>query len=250
MQSKNFCGFGWMLVALALSFATLSGCRCDSDPAEPGPGQVTLDGQLFDVDWSDGDSFSWKVPGEKKKRGSRLMGFNTLEDYGPVHRWGSWTAEELYDIAKEAGRFAASRGWNCRKTGRSGGYGREGIRCPDLPREMIKRGLAHAYSMDGPSDPALLDLQKKAQAEGQGMWKNGIPEAIVTSLHSLDEKSGKKSTYDRVVDVATGHATPVTHTETYKPCQGVCRRGSCMQYIPYPQRYGKDRLRCDKQSGG
>jgi hypothetical protein len=57
-------------------------------------GSVVLNGEMTRVVWSDGDSFRIKS-GPQVNRTTRLVGYNCLEAYGPVHRWGTWTPSEL-----------------------------------------------------------------------------------------------------------------------------------------------------------
>ena len=73
-----------------------------------GKSEILLDGRIYKVRWGDGDTFRLKTLTGKKKS-ARLAGFNTLESYGPVHRWGEWTADELYQLANAAGVVAAAR---------------------------------------------------------------------------------------------------------------------------------------------
>jgi hypothetical protein len=54
-------------------------------------GTIVLNGEKVQVNWTDGDSFKIKE-GKFKGAGTRLQGFNTLEAYGPVHRWGRRTS--------------------------------------------------------------------------------------------------------------------------------------------------------------
>jgi len=210
--------------------------------AEAGPSQIKLDGLIVDVRWGDGDTFSFYQFGKKKK--ARLAGFNTLESYGPVHRWGDWTAKELYGLAMKAGEVASARGWTCTKKPGGGGYGRLLVDCPVLKSELIAQGLAHAFSMKGPADEATMAIQLKSIETKQGMWAKGVPEGLITSLHSVDEKPGRSEAYNRVVNPRTGEAPGISHHQKYSVCQEVCVQGSCMTYVPYPQRYGKKRPDC------
>jgi len=171
------------------------------------------------------------------------VGFNTLEDYGPVHRWGDWSREELYGLALEAGKVAAARGWVCEDTGSSGGYGRKAVLCEALREYMITEGYAHVLSMEGPGPTYLLKMQISAQEAGKGIWKKGVPEGLVTSVHSSDEKPSGKG-YNRVVSTRTGASHVENHENHYQHCQEVCHQGSCLTYIPYKLRYGKKKLRC------
>ena len=218
-------------------------------PLSPGPGEVLLDGELRAVHWDDGDTFSWQADGRRVR--ARLSDYNTLESYGPVHRWGTWSYEGLLGIAKEATEMVRRGGWTCSRTGKGGGYGRVAVRCPGVAKALISAGLAHVFVVGGKADPALLAAQADAVAARRGMWAKGSPVGLITSLHSADE-SGRKpeQIYDRVASVVTGAANPVAHGDTYAPCQEVCRGDSCMRYIPYARRYGKGRLICPVTKAG
>ena len=209
----------------------------------PGPNQILLDGNISNVRWGDGDTFSLRTLTGKRKN-ARLAGFNALESYGPVHRWGDWTYAELYQLAKAAGVAASAKGWICTTQPGGGGYGRLLVDCPGLERELISKGLAHVFSIKGPGDEAVLALQKQAQKQSQGIWAKGVPEGLITGLHSADERSDRKQAYDRVVDTQTGEAPAVPHTKSYEVCQEVCHQSSCMIYVPYRMRYGDKRASC------
>jgi len=200
-----------------------------------GWGAIRLNGEEVRVRWSDGDSFKFKE-GTYEGAGVRLTGFNTLESYGPAHRWGGWTGAELYSIAAVSKDYAASRVWECTASGEKDGYGRLLVDCPDAAEAMILAGHAHAFSMDGPSPKPLLLAQKRAQRAKRGIWQKGVPTLVVTSLHSVAEGAG----YNRRVDTETGESTVREHAETYAICEEVCEAGeagSCMLYVPYSQRY-------------
>ena len=213
--------------------------------AEPTQPAVVLDGQPIVVEWDDGDTFhSPRADGEVLK--ARLNGYNTLESYGPVHRWGDWTPEELFVLAEESGRRASSQVWECTTLPGGGGYGRELVDCPGLREAMLREGWAHVFAADGTPPEKDLEDQAWAQQQGNGMWSKGVPAGIVTSLHSLDEKKGQTETYNRVADTVTGQAAKRMHSETYRTCQEVCVEdaGSCMIYVPYRERYGEGRAYC------
>ena len=102
---------------------------------EPGKSEILLDGRIYKVRWGDGDTFRLKTLTGKKKS-ARLAGFNTLESYGPVHRWGEWTADELYQLANTAGVVAAAQGvdllqaaWRRRLWAVAGGVPRASSAC-------------------------------------------------------------------------------------------------------------------------
>lgn len=220
----------------------------------PAPQHVVLDGTRVRVTWSDGDSFR-VLRGPRKGQRARLAGYNTLESYGPVHFWGGASGAELYALAKQATALVRSKAWICTTVpGAKGGYGRKLVRCPDAAAALVRAGLAHVFAVDHPPDAGLLRLQSRAQAARRGIWKPGVPAAIVTSLHSADEyKSRGKAqskAYNRVCDTRTGLARRAHHDLTFKPCQAWCARGSCMIYVPYDQRYGRARPACLRRGRG
>ena len=149
------------MLALTLPLLLACGPKLPSAP-EGDSAQVLLDGALIDVRWDDGDTFSWRDAASGEKVKARLKGFNTLESYGPVHRFGDWTGAELYALAKEAGQVAGSAVWTCTDTGDGGGYGRRLIDCPDLRAYMLSQGPR----------PQLLGRRRRAsrrpQAPGPG----------------------------------------------------------------------------------
>jgi micrococcal nuclease len=200
---------------------------------------VVLDGVEVLADWDDGDTFSSPVEGDEPKR-ARLAGYNTLESYGPVHSWGEWTGEELYGLAKEAGRVASEGKWDCYVLPGGGGYGRDQVDCPELRQELLARGLAHLFVFDGEPLPADLAAQTEAIAQQRGMWAKGAPTWLVTSLHSLDEREGQVQTYNRLAHTGDGHVEKRMHEATYAPCESVCPADSCMIYVPYELRYDPD----------
>ena len=86
-------------------------------------------------------------------------------------------------------------------------------------------------------------MQKEAQAGGVGMWAKGVPDVIISSLHSSAEEYAqeKGSAYNRTVDTRTGDSILIEHGETYATCQEVCEGPEadpvCMIYVPFEQRY-------------
>ena len=74
------------------------------------PQFVIVDGERMRVNWSDGDSFR-VIRGPRKGMKARLMGYNTLESYGPVHFWGGFDGYNLYDVAKDATAFVKTSCW-------------------------------------------------------------------------------------------------------------------------------------------
>ena len=238
-----------MLLLLACTGKTPPEPAVEEAPAaapitsEAWPSVVELDGVLVAARWDDGDTFSSPREGQDPLK-ARLAGYNTLESYGPVHRWGDWDPAELHLISEEAGEVAGSQAWACADTGQGGGYGRSLIDCPDLRQELLRRGLAHAFVMKGEALPDDLAAQQEAIRTGAGMWARGTPRWLTTSVHSLDEREGQIQTYNRVVSTADGTVEKRMHEESYPSCSEVCPVDSCMIYVPYAQRYGDDRAAC------
>jgi endonuclease YncB( thermonuclease family) len=206
------------------------------EPAEGPAAAILLNGQRVTVTWSDGDSFRF-TSGLYKGNGVRITRYNSLESYGPVHRWGSWTARELYDIAKSAKDVGSKQVWNCTTDGGKDHYDRVLVDCPDLAAEMLRQGIGHLFVMEGDADAALLQLQREAQDGKRGIWAKGVPSRIVTSVHSATEGKG----YLRLVDARTGRSTVEDSTFVYEICQEVCSGNpdeqSCLVYVPFEQRY-------------
>lgn len=206
-------------------------------------GAVVLNGTRTPVHWTDGDSFKVKE-GPWKGRGTRLVGYNALEAYGPVHSWGQWKASELFAIAEQAATVAASKEWTCTTDGHEDGYHRLLIRCPDLAVEMARTGYGLAYSVEGEKPAqAVLDAQHEAQEAGRGMWAKGVVKGVVTSVHSVGEDGddAEALAYNRVVDTRTGEALKRRHDKHYSTCEKVCEATdgevSCMVYVPFQHRY-------------
>lgn len=210
--------------------------------------QIVLNGTETSVRWSDGDSFRF-LDGPYKGNGVRLMGFNTLESYGPVHQWGDWTADELYEIARTSKKIGSAGKWTCTTDGSRDAYKRVLVSCPEAALAIVQAGHGHVFAIDAKPDPALVKAQKKAQKAKVGMWAKGVPALIITSLHSADEPRSKKTgeSYNRVADTRTGQARKVKHSDTYGECQNVCLgpklRQSCLIYVPFEHRY-KNKAEC------
>lgn len=236
------------LCFLALSCSSIvvrpGGLRTEADDKHDADGFIILDGERTAVHWSDGDSFDFKS-GRWEGHGTRLVGYNTLESYGPVHRWGGWTREELFTIAKQASQVAASQAWECTTNGDVDGYGRVLVDCPKLALEMARSGFGLAYAVRGKPPVIVLDAMHQAQRAGVGVWEKGVPRGIITSLHSFAENvDGKyKTSSNRILDTRTGEAVLRKHVDFYDTCQEVCVDDSCMVYVPFEQRY-KDRPPC------
>ena len=214
------------------------------DGKKNGPGWsfVLLGGERMTVRWSDGDSFKFK-DGPYEGAGVRMTGYNTLESYGPVHRWGKWTAQELYDIASTSKNLGASQEWECTTTGERDGYNRVLVSCPKAALHLVQEGHAHVFGIDDPVSGELLAAQKQAQKKKVGMWAKGVPASIITSLHSVEEgwDDGGEGPYNRVADARTGQSEKLHHKEAYGVCQEVCvgpkKTQSCMTYVPFSNRY-------------
>lgn len=190
--------------------------------AEPAS-RVFLNGVPTPVFFNDGDSFR-VLDGVHKGTKARLAGFNTLESFGPVHQWGTWTFKELYVIAKMATLNARRGEWNCESDLKKDTYGRTLWFCKDLAVDQVRKGLAHAMSVTAdPARPELLAAQKEAIQNKQGMWAHGAPALVLTSLHSIAEGGGRDGkTYNRVVSSVDGHSEPWIHTSRYGECDKVC----------------------------
>ena len=183
---------------------------------------VKLNGKEYMVYYNDGDSFR-VLAGDLSGSKARLGGFNTLESYGPVHSWGDWTTKELYVIAK-MGTYNARKGvWDCTSDLKKDTYGRTLWRCPELSADQIRKGLAHAMSITADSaHPDDVQAQKEARQNKRGMWAHGIPEYVLTSIHSVNERSGDRPAYNRLVSSIDGHSLKWKHRDVYEECQNVC----------------------------
>lgn len=232
-----------LLLTACSSIVTRHGGRRDEHAdAHDAHGFIVLNGERTEVHWSDGDSFNFKS-GPYAGHGTRLVGYNTLEAFGPVHRWGGWSREELFDIAKQGADFCASKEWECTTDGSPDSYGRVLVDCPKLAIEIVRAGQGLAYGVEGRPPRAVLDAMHQAQRAKRGLWKKGVPHGLITSLHSMGENSdGKyKTGANRLLDTATGETVLRKHTDTYQTCQEVCLEtqgdSSCMVYVPFDQRY-------------
>ena len=209
---------GWG-VALLAGLTFLSPAR--SDAAEP-RSKVILNGELVQVTFNDGDSFR-VLSGDLAGAKARLAGYKTLESYGPVHQWGSWTAKELYVIAKMATLHARKGIWECTTDGDTDTYGRILVECPGLAEDLIRRGMAHALTVtDEPGEPAFLAAQHEAMEAKRGLWSHGIPPFILTSIHSVEEDTEGHGTYNRLVSTEDGHSMKWQHYNKYSECSKVC----------------------------
>ncbi len=207
------------LALLCLSAALGASGIARAEPAT----RVFLNGRPAPVYFNDGDSFR-VLGGPLAGSKARLAGYNTLESYGPVHQWGGWHAKELYALSKAATQNAARGTWRCTSNMDTDTYGRILWFCPDLAEDQIRKGLAHAISVnEEPSDPRLLEAQRDAIANRRGIWAHGVPEYVMTSLHSITEGGGASGrTYNRLVSVRDGHSASMEHKDKYEECQTVC----------------------------
>lgn len=186
------------------------------------PTRVFLNGVPTPVSFNDGDSFR-VLAGRLTGTRARLAGFNTLESYGNVHRWGNWEAKELFHLAKLA-TYNARRGvWHCEsKDLKRDGYGRILWWCKDLAVDQVRRGLAHAMTVTlEAADPDVVAAQAEAIREGKGMWAHGVPAYVLTSLHSTTEAYDGR-TYNRLVSSLDGHSAKWLHDDAYSECQVIC----------------------------
>ncbi|MEL6189553.1 MAG: hypothetical protein AAFU79_33425, partial [Myxococcota bacterium] len=95
--------------------------------------------------------------------------------------------------------------------------------CKDLAVDQVRRGLAHAMTVTlAPADPDLLAAQADAIRARRGMWAHGVPEYVLTSLHSTAE-GGSGPTYNRLVSTRNGHSAKWVHRDAYPVCKKVCR---------------------------
>lgn len=187
--------------------------------------KVLLNGALTPVYFNDGDSFR-VLDGPLKGTRARLKGFNSLESYGPVHQWGTWTREELSRYSKIATLNARKGAWVCTSDMDKDGYGRILWDCQDLAVDQIRRGLAHALTVTkDPAEPALLEAQQEAIEARRGFWAHGVPEFVLTSAHSNDEGYPGR-TYNRLVSSADGHSEKWYHMDNYGECHAACQPGT------------------------
>jgi endonuclease YncB( thermonuclease family) len=204
---------------------------------------IRLNKERVNVFFNDGDTFK-VLDGSFKNSRVRIIGINTLETYGPVHQWSKNSPKYLLDIANLAARLAKKGGWNCQTYQEKDMYDRLLARCDDFSLALLKEGYAHAYSIaEKPALISYLAMQKQAQQKKIGMWKYGVPNFIITSLHSSVENN--KKTYNRLISAHDGHSKVWHHQDNYNVCQKVCiDDDSCMVYVPFEQRYKKKRPEC------
>jgi len=210
---------GWGLALLA-GLTLFSPKQAEAAEARS---KVILNGELVQVTFNDGDSFR-VLSGDMVGAKARLYGYNTLESYGPVHQWGTWTTKELYVMAKMATYHARKGVWECTSDGATDTYGRMLVDCHELAEDLVRRGMAHVLTVtDEGGDPRLVAAQREAIEAKRGMWSHGVPEYILTSLHSVEEDTEGKGTYNRLVSTEDGHSVKWRHRNKYSECDTVCQ---------------------------
>lgn len=206
---------------------------------------VYINGRPTAVHFNDGDSFR-QLDGPYSGRGSRLAGFNTLESFGPTHAWGEWHPFELWVNAKMATYNGRQGVWHCFTEGETDTYGRILLDCPDLATDQIRRGLAHAMQIDDtPARPEYLRAQHEAMRARRGMWAHGIPDFVLTSLHSADEDPTRDEQYNRLVSSRDGHSERWSHNDRYPECSFQCAETVAAD-MPRVTAYAQ-RLRADRE---
>jgi len=212
---------GWLVSGALLASVVTVGGPAHAEPAT----KVFLNGVPAPVFFNDGDSFR-VLGGQHEGTKARLAGYNTLESYGPVHQWGGWTYKELYVIAKQATIHARTGVWHCESDLKTDTYGRILWWCPDLAEDLVRRGLAHAMSVSAePANPTLLAAQQEAIAAKRGIWAHGVPDYVLTSLHSTAEATDGHRTYNRLVSSRDGSSIKWRHETDYAECQEACDVG-------------------------
>lgn len=197
--------------------------------------KVFINGEATPVYLNDGDSFRPQA-GAYKGSQSRLSGYNTLESFGPVHSWGTWTEKEMWVLAKLATKHAQHGVWHCETDGKKDGYGRLLMNCKDLAKSQIENGFAMVMSVDEkPGDAELIEAQRQAILNKRGMWAHGVPSYVLSSLHSTSEGGGKDGkTYNRLVSTTDGHSEKWTHNDDYPECKKVCRESQRLTDEAFP----------------
>lgn len=216
-------GVGSAVVSLISLILLLTGPLAGTARADEPATRVILNNKPTPVFFNDGDSFR-VLEGPLKGGKARIAGFNTLENHGPVHQWGDWTAKELYFLAKLATLHARRGVWECTTDGNLDTYGRMLVFCHGLGEELIRLGLAHAMTVsDEPAEARYLAAQEQAIAARRGIWAHGTPGFVLTSLHSEEEDTDGTGTYNRLVSTQDGHSVKWQHTDRYQECQNICQ---------------------------
>lgn len=229
-----------------MTFLFILGCSTEA-VAEPAA-RVFLNGEPAPVYFNDGDSFR-VLAGTFQGTKARLAGFNTLESYGPVHQWGDWTAKELYHLSKIATTNALKGVWHCESEMEKDTYGRILWDCEDLAVDQVRKGLAHAMTVTKePAKAVLLEAQRDAIKNRRGMWAHGVPDYVLTSLHSVAEGGGSDGkTYNRMVSSTDGHSEKWLHKDRYGECDNICSR-----FVELPEAHLKEvaeKVRAHKEAG-
>ncbi len=192
-----------------------------SASAQQHPTRVFLNGVATPVNFNDGDSFRI-LAGPHSGAQSRLGGYNSLESFGPVHQWGTWTRKELAHYSKLATTNGRQGVWRCTSDLTKDGYGRLLWWCKDLAIDQVRKGFAHAMTVsDAPADADVLAAQAEAIAAKRGMWAHGVPDYVLTSNHSAAE--GYPQPYNRMVSTKDGSSRKWEHHQTYEECSATCQ---------------------------
>ena len=76
---------------------------------------------------------------------------------------------------------------------------------------------------DEPAKPELVEAQLDAIKNRRGIWSHGVPEFVLTSLHSASEGGGSDGrTYNRMVSSKDGHSEKWLHKDNYGECDKIC----------------------------
>jgi hypothetical protein len=129
------------------------------------------------------------------------------------------------NVMAKMATYHARRGvWECETGGETDTYGRMLATCPGLGEELVRLGLAHVLSIDDePGDAKLLAAQREAIEARRGLWSHGVPDFVLTSIHSAEEDIDGTGTYNRLVSSADGHSVKWKHGNHYAECSKVCQ---------------------------
>ena len=64
--------------------------------------------------------------------------------------------------------------------------------------------------------------QQDAIRHRRGMWAHGVPDYVMTSIHSADENVGREWHYNRLVSTRDAHSESMRHQNTYEVCSWIC----------------------------
>jgi endonuclease YncB( thermonuclease family) len=248
------------LLASAVAAGLIAACAATSS-AGPGYSEpagirsaLVLNGHTVTVAWSDGDTFVFES-GLRRGGKARLMGVNTLETYGPVHRWGDWASRELLEIARGSARVAAEAPPTCSTRGAKDRYGRLLVDCAGIREELLRTGHGHLYPFDREAKTEDVALQAAARRARVGMWRKGVPTAIVTKTEAATADNGWSAAH-WLVSTDDGRSRRIGHGKEYAVCDEVCvgrppAVPSCLRWVPWERRY-TDRPGCllDQASAG